>query len=43
MKNISVAIKNPLSISGNLCGILIEKGAFYGGADPRREGYAIGW
>ena len=42
-KGHKVDIYNPLSISGNLCGILIENGAYFGGADPRRRGYAIGW
>jgi len=42
-KGHKVAIKQPLSIGGNLSGTVIDDGALYGGSDPRRRGYAIGW
>ena len=42
-KGHKVTIQQPLSIGGNLSGIIIENGALYGGSDPRRQGYAIGW
>ena len=44
-KGHKVTVKQLLTISGNLCGILIDDpaGTLSGGADPRRQGYAIGW
>ena len=42
-KGHKVDIKQPLSIGGNLSGTVIDGGALYGGSDPRRRGYAIGW
>jgi len=42
-KGHKVRIMQPLTISGNLNGILIDNGALFGGSDPRREGYAVGW
>jgi gamma-glutamyltranspeptidase/glutathione hydrolase len=45
-KGHEVQVQQPLSISGNLSAVLIDypgDGALYGGSDPRRQGYAIGW
>lgn len=45
-KGHDVRVYPPLSVSGNLQSIVIDypdPGALLGGADPRREGYVIGW
>lgn len=44
-KGHDVRVYSPLTIGGNLQAIVIDDppGALLGGADPRREGYVIGW
>ena len=45
-KGHNVRIRQPLTINGNLSGIIIgypDEDGLYGGSDPRRQGYAIGW